>query len=175
MDGKARRTNSHEIETRSVDNIRSLINATGRGLFRDVTGRDYGIDGIVELFDMGRITGKLALIQCKGQDSIIEPLKRFPEYVSCKGISAANLDYIEQHNIPVILTYASANDRDVFYFANLQSVVTKKQKEDVDNGQEKITVRIPVVNNSIDNMDTFWNIIEAFYCCKKLKKESTQD
>ena len=41
----------HEIETVSKDNIRSIINADGRGLFRELTERDYGIDAMVEVFE----------------------------------------------------------------------------------------------------------------------------
>ena len=40
---KKRRIESHEVETRSKDNIRSIINSDGRGLFRELT------EGIMEL------------------------------------------------------------------------------------------------------------------------------
>ena len=40
----------HEIETVSKDIIRSIINQDRRGLFRELTERDYGIDAMVEAF-----------------------------------------------------------------------------------------------------------------------------
>ena len=46
----------HEIETVSKDNIHSIINADGRGLFRELTERDYGIDAMVEVFEEGFVT-----------------------------------------------------------------------------------------------------------------------
>ena len=63
------RTSSHVIETRSRDLFQQRINNSfknGDALFRNLSERDYGIDGIIELFDNGQPTGKIAFVQIKG-------------------------------------------------------------------------------------------------------------
>ena len=156
---------SHEIETVSKDNIRSIINADGRGLFRELTERDYGIDAVVEIFDEGCITGKFGLIQCKGKGDPITPLIRFPDYVSCDGITRSNIQYLGQDNSAVILTYASIRDRNNFYYAELKDIITEEQLEAMNNGpaDKRITVRIPVSNNAKDNIDGFFELINRYY------------
>lgn len=66
------------------------ICADRRGLFKELT-RDYGLDAMVVIFDDGWITGKFGLIQCTGKNDPITPLKRSPDYISCSGITAANI------------------------------------------------------------------------------------
>ena len=154
---------THKIETESKNIIRSIVDADGVGLFRDLTERDYGIDAIVEVFNEGAITGKFALMQCKGQAKKIEPLKTNPEYVSCSGISASNIDYADQGNSVVILAYSSTSEKDNFYFVKLSDAVGKKHKAKINVGQKYITVHIPIQNNTRDNMELFWNIIHEFY------------
>lgn len=161
-----RRITSHEIETRSKDIIRSLINADDRGLFRELSERDYGIDAMVEVFENGCITGKFAMLQCKGKEDDIVPLKTEPDYVSCPGISASNISYINQDNVMVILVYGSIKDRDNFYYANLKEVLTEDQIESLKDESKKVTVRIPVKNNAKGNMDGFFDLINSSYAQK---------
>lgn len=166
---KKRRISTHDIETRSKDNIRALINADGRGLFRELSERDYGIDAMVEVFDEGNVTGKFAMLQCKGKEAIITPLRTEPNYVSCPGISASNISYLEQDNVLVILVYGSVNDRDNFYFADLKAVITEEQVEVLSEESKRVTVRIPSDNNVKDNMDRFFELIENYYSKYKNK------
>lgn len=158
-----RRISTHEIETRSKDNIRALINADGRGLFRELSERDYGIDAMVEVFEDGCITGKFAMLQCKGKEEQITPLKSEPDYVSCPGISASNISYLDQDKVMVILVYGSVKDRDNFYYADLKEVITDEQIETLKDETKKVTVRIPVTNNAKDNMDGFFALINSSY------------
>ncbi len=162
---KKSRIFSHEIETISKDIIRSIINADGRGLFRELTERDYGIDAIVEVFDEGCITGKFGLIQCKGKRDPITPLITCPDYVSCSGITKANIQYIEQDNSAVVVTYGSIKDRNNFYYADLKDLLSENQIEALNNGtaNSKVSVRIPVANNAKDNIDGFFEIINKYY------------
>ena len=124
---KKSKTSSHDIAVIAQNIIRSLIDESRIGLFREITGRDYGIDAIVEMFENGAVTGKIALVQCKGQEDAIAPMKRFPDYVSCKGVSVSNLEYALQNNTITILTFASASDKGLFYFADLAQVVMDLQ------------------------------------------------
>lgn len=105
------RVSSHVIETRSCDWFKAKVNKffeNGDALYREISGRDYGIDGIIELFKNGQPTGKFALVQIKGTKSKITPMKRTSNYVSCK-VSSSNAKYAFQKNIPVILAYISLN------------------------------------------------------------------
>lgn len=155
----------HEIETVSKDNIRSIINADGRGLFRELTERDYGIDAMVEVFEEGFVTGKFGLIQCKGKKDAITPLVTCPDYVSCPGITRANIQYLEQDNTAVIVTYGSMRDRNSFYYADLKEILSDNQIEALNSGTNntKVTVRIPIANNAEDNIDGFFEIINRYY------------
>jgi len=159
---KVRKTQQHNIEGKSKNIIRTIIEKKDQGIFREVSGRDYGIDAIVEYFDNGQITGKIALIQCKGTGEKIEPLKTFPNFVSCKGISASNLEYALQDNSLIILTYASVVDNK-FYFVQLNDLITNEMKEKLDEGQERFNIRIPINNNSDEAMERFWNLVKKYY------------
>ena len=160
---KKSKTSSHDIGVIAHNIIRSLVDESRIGLFRDITGRDYGIDAIVEVFENGAVTGKIALIQCKGQEEAIAPMKRFPDYVSCKGVSASNLEYALQNNTIVILTFASISDKGLFYFADLAQTVTGDHIKKIGEGQSKVTIRIPRRNNSRDNLGDFWKMIDDAY------------
>lgn len=161
MSNKVSRISSHAVETRSRDLVRSKIDNTDNALFREITERDYGIDAVVELFEDGRVTGKFALIQIKGTDKKIVPLKRSNE-VSCE-ITSSNASYATQNNIPVILIYASLNENGNFYFTNLQGIITDEHRQKINNGQEKITVRIPLENSTQEDIQPFFDIINSFY------------
>lgn len=159
---KKNRILPHEIETISKDIIRSIINADGRGLFRELTERDYGIDAMVEIFNEGCVTGKFGLIQCKGRRDAIIPLKTCPNYVSCSGITKANIQYLEQDNTAVMVAYGSMNNRNNFYYADLKDVLSQDQIKSLKEGK-KVTVRIPITNNAKSNIDGFFETINKYY------------
>lgn len=160
---KARRITSHIIETESVNKIRSIIDADGRGLFREFSGRDYGIDAMVEVFDKGCITGKFAMLQCKGKGEKIKTLIKTPEYVSCSNISSANISYLFQGNVLVIIVYGDITEDKNFYFADLKSVVSDEQRKKLSDDNKTVTVRIPIVNNAKSNIDLFFKLIDDFF------------
>lgn len=159
------RTDTHITETESRQIFASALtrfsNKTVRKgdlLFREISERDYGIDGEVELFNHSEATGKFAKIQLKSTEKVIQKLKTV-DAVSCSGISKSNLSYCRQRNVPVILIYCSTAD-EKFYFIDLQSVYKNKIPEIGDNSSG--TVRIPIENNS-DNLERFVNIINGYY------------
>jgi hypothetical protein len=122
-----------------VDWARSQINKTRAALFREVNERDYGMDAIIELFDDGNPTGKLAIVQIKGTEKTIEPQKKKQD-IACK-ITSANAYYALQDNIPVILLYVSIRKPEICYYATLQTV-TEFARKKIDR-QKTITVHIP--------------------------------
>ena len=161
------RCKTHVIETHSRLIFEKAM-ASDRGndavnvshvVFRQLTERDYGVDGQVELFDNDDMpTGRIAYIQLKGTAKPIEKLKR-SEAVSCSGISRSNIAYCQQKNVPVMLVYISVSDED-FYFIDLQSVYKSTLNVIGDNASG--TVRIPLINHS-DNIDKFFKIINHYY------------
>lgn len=157
----ANRITPHIVETRSYDNVRSKIHENGEALFREFTGRDYGVDAVVELFDNGNVTGKLALLQIKSTQFAIVPLKKSEE-ISCE-ISSSNAKYALQNNIPVILIYASLQEKGDFYFANVQSILNEEHIRKIDNGKKTIRVRIPLINSTQESIQPFFDIINSFY------------
>ena len=166
MAKKEKRIPPHIVETRSRDNIRSLIDRDGIALLRDLTERDYGIDAIMELFEDGCVTGKFALLQLKGKEHKIVPLKGSEE-ISCS-ISASNASYALQQNIPVILIYASLEEKENIYYIALQNALTAAPLKKLEKGQDSITVRIPICNCVAEGMQPFFDIVNTFYERKQL-------
>lgn len=159
------RINTHVIETKSRQIFESALTnysdndfCKGDLLFRAITERDYGIDGLVELFRHGEATGRFAMIQLKGTEKIIQKLQT-ADVVSCSGISKSNLSYCRQNNNPVILVYCSTAD-EKFYFIDLQSVYRDKIPQIGE--RESGTVRIPTDNNS-DHLWLLIEIINSYY------------
>lgn len=154
------RISTHVIETKSADIVRTIIDGyypDGSALFREITERDYGVDGIIELFENGCPTGQLALVQIKGTEKTIVPLKRTLA-VSCR-ISSSNVLYASQNNIPVIVLYVSLKNKIIYYHClNNDSELFNCNFE---NGT--VTIHIPIDNNSFDNFETLFNIIRDYY------------
>ncbi len=151
------RVKSHKIETNSKDYIRSQIDAYNDGvlIYRDITERDYGIDGLIEMFENDRPTGKIAFIQIKGTQKIIQPLIRTPNMISC-AISSSNAYYAYQKNIPIILIYVSILTKN-FYFLELNEIGNELKRIKV----EKKNVHIPT--SSKDNIEEICKIINKYY------------
>ena len=78
------------------------------------------IDGELEIFSNGDVTGKIARIQLKGTEKDISRLKT-ADFVSCPGISKSSLGYCRTKNIPFILVYVSKADKK-FYYCDLPTI-----------------------------------------------------
>ena len=128
-------------------------------LFRLFSERDYGVDGVLEIFELGETTGKIALIQIKGTNSKIDKLKTV-DYVSCPGISKSSLKYCSVNKIPFILVYVSKKD-ELFYYCDLHSVYEESLKRMGDTGKT-CSIRIPYIYNS-NKLDTLVTIINSYY------------
>ena len=112
------RVEQHRTETKSKRIFRNAIEDYKEPklhitdvVYRDLTERDYGLDGLIEIFEDDKPTGKIAVLQFKGTESKIEKLKK-SDFVSCSNISKSNLSYCKQVNNPVILIYVSTLDED---------------------------------------------------------------
>lgn len=149
---------NHETETRSRQIFDAAVTNFGDMLFRFLSERDYGVDGIVELFSNGEPTGRIAHIQLKGTQGEIKKLVGSDE-VSCSGISKSNLSYCRQNSIPVMLVYVSTATGK-FYYIDLQSIYQGKIEQIAD--KQSGTVRIPIENNS-DDLERFVSIVNSYY------------
>lgn len=125
-------------------------------IFRKITGPDYGIDGIIEIFEDENPTGKIGFIQIKGQELKIQPLKRWPNFVSCPRVSKANLMYLKQKRIPIILVYISLSENGFYYKILEASDIDRKIKD-------SNTIRIDIENYIENNVEDFVNRINSFY------------
>ena len=134
------KTSSHDIGNKSLYFVASAVAECDDALFRLMTGTDYGVDALIELFDKGCVTGNIAYVQIKGTEGPIEPLKKTPE-VSCS-ISSSNARYVMQDRIPFIVFYVSIKRPRICYWALLQDVITDDHLEKIEK-QESVTIRIP--------------------------------
>lgn len=151
------RISSHKIETMVKDNVRKIINS-GNCLFREVTERDYGVDAIIECFEEGKITGKIAFLQIKGKSGEIVSLKKRP-VISCT-ISTSNAKYALQKNIPVLLVHASLDSENMFYYAILQDL---QFDLNLLESQKNVTAHIPVANLISDDTSHLVELINTYY------------
>lgn len=135
-------------------------------VFRKPDERDYGVDGEVEIFEDGRITGRLARVQLKGTEKVIERLKT-ADYVSCPNVSKASLEYCRAKNIPFILVYISKADKK-FYYSDMQPVYENILARTGDRNFS-VTVRLPIENNS-DDLSRLVHIINKYYEASGEKK-----
>ena len=158
------RITPHYIETQSRDIIRLKINKAHEGnfLYREISERDYGIDGLIELFNDGNVTGMFALAQIKGRNEKITPLKKTPQYISCN-ISVSNACYALQDIIPVILFYVSIKEPECIYYTNIQNSFDNEQKAKLSSGQKSINIKIPVENIVDKEMENILKLIQGYY------------
>lgn len=156
------RTSSQKIGEKATNIIRDSITdyevEMGTSMiFRELTGQDYGVDAIVELFEDDNPTGKIAFLQIKGTADSILPLQTAP-YVSCANVSKSSLDYARQNRVPMILCYASIKDSS-FYYLELQSVIGNIGE--MQEGKKR-TIRIPSCNIINNNCQGIVDIIRSY-------------
>ena len=157
------RTSQHAKETVSRDFVRTKIDnyyQNGDALIRDWSERDYGIDFILELFENGYPTGKIAFMQIKGTSKKIKRLKT-ANCISCSNVSISSLYYAKQKHIPFILIYASMEDPKCFYYVDIQSVASGNPLND--DSPASVTIRIPIENVAYDDLSKFFDLINSFY------------
>lgn len=160
---KVSRINSHKIEDKSKNRLNIMIDDLGNGdilMLREVTGRDYGYDFILEIFENDEPTRKISFIQLKGTNKKIEKLKG-SDFVSCPNVSKSSLKYVRQSKIPFILIYLSLKTKS-FYFENL---LNRKQEMNgyLNSNNDKFSIRVSALNHVESNMDIFYKMINEYY------------
>ena len=156
---------NHVRETKSRDMVRGLINSfypNGDALVREWSERDYGIDFVLELFEDGVPSGKIAFLQIKGTDKPITRLKKTDE-VSCSNVSVSTMEYAKQNRIPFIIIYTSLSEPRCFFFIDLQSRMDDVKKKIWNLEQKKTTIRIPYSNRAEKDLTYFFDLINSYY------------
>lgn len=98
---KAIRTESHETDTAARAIVPTLIGANWE--HRDVGGRDYGIDLQLELFNQGRATGNILLLQIKGTRKSSDDSELYFD------LPVKTLKYAELFAVPFVLVVCPVN------------------------------------------------------------------
>ena len=155
-------SNAKYISRVTTDIVRSIVNRTGRAIFREMSDDDIGTDGQVELIKLTSKkqmpTGRTAFVQLKGTGSPIKTLKSRPE-ISVE-VNHTTLEYARDKNtVPVILIYSSTTDRDNFYFCDLRKAFGENFETELDRTITKHTAHIPKENNFLENSEEFFKII----------------
>jgi hypothetical protein len=139
---------SHEIDTAAC---RIVPNAFPRTwVNRDIGGRDYGIDMAIEIFDQGRATGKMLLLQIKGTERDIEALDSIDFDVPVN-----TLKYSELFIVPFLLIICPVNSTPLtFFYIWLQEyikVVLNFENPDWRDNHDTVRVHLPKTNHMPGN------------------------
>lgn len=139
------RIDTHEIDTQARKIV--PIALPRQWEYRDVTGRDYGIDMELELFKNKNGTGQLLLFQIKGTEKDII----FKDGLSSFDIPTKTLLYSEQFITPFILAICPINDDNrVFYYIWIQEYIKSVLNFDNSKWREnKTTTRIKILQANI--------------------------
>jgi hypothetical protein len=129
---------THVTDTLAVRTILSAMPANW--LVRNLEERDYGIDMTIEMFDAEKATGKIALVQVKGQ------LKSFRKIVKL-AFPVKTVEYALLFAEPFFLFHTSVRDKKT-YFIWVQKYVSAKlsQENPKWHTRKKVTFEFPPEN-----------------------------
>jgi hypothetical protein len=112
------RIHTHEIDTQARKIV--PIALPRQWEYRDVTGRDYGIDMELEIFEEKEATGQVLLFQIKGTEKEIV----FKDGISSFDIPTKMLIYSNRFITPFILSVCPIqNEKQIFYYIWLQEYI----------------------------------------------------
>lgn len=134
------RPEAHEVDTLARRQVPRVLPASWE--HRESTGRDYGIDMTVELFESGNATGAFLLFQIKGTRSEIDcDITKFAFDVPVR-----TLKYSELFIAPVLLVICPVEtEPPIFYYLWLQEYIRIVLNHDNPNWRSnKVTVRVKI-------------------------------
>jgi hypothetical protein len=112
------RTRTHEVDTQACKIVPLTFPREWEP--REVTGRDYGIDLELELFEDRKSTGYLLLIQIKGTEKELV----FKNNLTCFDVPTKTLMYAEKFVNPFLLTLCPINiEKPIAYYLWLQDYI----------------------------------------------------
>ena len=114
--------------------------------YRETTGRDYGIDMVIELFCEGVGTGTSLNLQIKGTRSAIESIDGFVSF----DIPVSTLKYSEEFLTPMVLVFCSTTTQPVLaYYIWLQeyiNIVLDPENPNWRSNKASVRLKIPADN-----------------------------
>ena len=105
----------HEIDSEACKIVSSKFNRNWE--IRDLTGRDFGIDKMVERFENEYVTSEFLLLQIKGTEKEIDTNN--PRF----SLKTKELQYAEMFTTPLILVYVSITNPQQCYYVWLQEYI----------------------------------------------------
>lgn len=124
----------HRVRNHMIDEMACKIVSFKFGddwIERDITGRDFGIDKMVERFESGYATSEIMMLQIKGTErSIDENNPRF-------SIPTKTLLYAEWFATPFILIYCSTTNPEQCYYLWLQEYIRVRLNFENENWREQ--------------------------------------
>lgn len=144
MEMRAMRPPAHQVETLARRKVPLALPPEWED--REVSGRDYGIDMIVEPFESGDPTGTFLLLQIKGIQKTLE----CPSSGLRFDVPVQNLRYSELFIAPVLLAVCQVHvDPPAFFYLWLQEyirIVLDCDKPGWRRNRRTVCVKIPVEN-----------------------------
>ena len=139
------RIKTHEIDTQARKLV--PIALPRQWEYREVTGRDYGIDMETEIFEENNTTGQILLFQIKGTEKKII----FKDGISSFDIPTKTLIYSERFITPFILAVCPIkNDKQIFYYIWLQEYINSVLNFDNPNWRNnKSTTRTCLLKKNV--------------------------
>ena len=143
------RSHSHIVDTQARKLVPNIF--PNEWEYREVTGRDYGIDMEIELFERSNPTGQILLLQIKG---ITKMFSNNTKHYYNFSMATKTLKYAERFITPFLLIICPVNEKPIkSYYLWLQDYI--KTCLDIDKikwrDQNTITIHIPKNNIMPDN------------------------
>lgn len=130
-----KRTSAHKVETQSITILRELI--SNEAIFRELSEKDYGIDGLIEFFDAdGHMDGEEISVQIKGSCNFV--VKK--GFVRTPPIKTETVKYWVKKKQSVFILLIDVSKK-IIYFADVKQLASS-QTEKV-NSQKTISFSIP--------------------------------
>lgn len=141
--GRVVRIESHEVDTQARRIVPLLFPSSWE--HREMTGIDYGIDMLIEIFQEGCATGNYLALQIKGTAKVLEHEEKISFDVPIQ-----TLLYSELFATPVLLVLCPVNnEKKIFYYLWLQEyikVILDNKNPKWRNNKSTVTVHIPKNN-----------------------------
>lgn len=138
-----KRPEQHIIDEQGIVLLQTILEPK-HYIFRSLGGRDYGIDGLLEVTEDGRATGKMISLQLKSSMNFQDFTEtrhdingNNDEFVSCIGVIVGNIsvpikkatcNYWLQSSFPVLLVLADVN-RNYLYYTDIKAQIRQRYHE----------------------------------------------
>lgn len=139
------RINTHEIDTQARKIVPLALPREWE--FREKTGRDYGIDLEVEVFEDQKTTGQVLMFQIKGTEKPIDFKNGFFSF----DLPTKTLIYSERFVTPILLAICQTNSESYdFHYIWLQDYIkTVLDYENIDWKKNKSSTRVFIPEENI--------------------------